>query len=262
MNDNRPIGVFDSGVGGLSILSELKAILPHESFIYFADQAHMPYGGKSKEKIEEITEKVVNFLEKEDCKAIVIACNTATVNSIDYLREKFSFPIIGTVPVVKTIVQKTKTRKTAIFSTPTTAKSAYLSDLISKFSDGVEVIVVGETTLENYVERGDINNPEVDKIIRRFLTPLINDGVDSIALGCTHYAFLKKKIEDNFKNVGIYDSSEAVARQAKRVLEKAGMLSSEARETVFYTTGDIDHFQKVSEMLLDQKLANFKKAGI
>ncbi len=262
MNDNRPIGVFDSGVGGLSILSELKKTLPRESFIYFADQAHMPYGEKNKEEIAEIAENIVNFLVKKGCKAIVIACNTATVNSIDYLREKFSFPIVGTVPVVKTIVQKTKSGKAAIFSTPNTAKSIYLANLINKFSDGVEIYVVGETTLENYVENGDINNSQVDRIIKHFLTPLINDGVDSIALGCTHYSFLKEKIEKDFKNVGVYDSNEAIARQVKRVLELNKMVSSEALDTVFYTTGNVGLFKRVSEMLLHQKLGNFEKAGI
>src|SRR3989344_5654807 len=145
--DNRPIGIFDSGVGGLSILLEIQKLLPHETFIFVADQSFVPYGKKTKEELIDRVSRIIEFLREKNVKAVVAACNTATVYTIEEMRQKFEMPIIGTVPVVKTLANISKTRKAAVFSTPATAKSPYLEDLIEKFAPDMEILRVGGSRL-------------------------------------------------------------------------------------------------------------------
>lgn len=255
--DNRPIGIFDSGVGGLSVLLEIEKLLPNEAFVFVADQGHMPYGGKTKKELEVLTDKILNFLASKNVKAVVIACNTATVYTIDYLREKYKIPIIGTAPVIKTIASISKTKKTAVFSTPATAKSDYLSSLIKKFADGVIVYKVGGTGLEELIEAGELENPKTDKILRKYLTPLLKKNVDSIALGCTHYPFLKEKIQKIVgPNVAVVDSGGAVARRLRAVLTNENFLSSEKNEDLYYTTGNVKHFRALLQKILGKKIKN------
>lgn len=256
---NNPIGVFDSGVGGLSILRELKKNLPSETFIFVADQKNVPYGGKTKEQLIKFSDRIVGFLvNQKKVKAIVIACNTSTVYSIGYLRSKYKIPIIGTVPVIKTIAKLTKSRKTAVFSTPATAKSQYLSDLIKKFAKGITVYKIGGTGLEELIETGDLDNKKIDKILHESLAPLLKKDVDAIALGCTHYPFLKDKIQKIVgKNVQVVDSGGAVARRTKEVLIKENLLGNyKLREDYFYTTGNVVKFKKALKNLLDLRTEN------
>ncbi|MCL4354236.1 glutamate racemase [Patescibacteria group bacterium] len=261
--DNRPIGIFDSGVGGLSVLRELKKLLPSENFIFIADQANVPYGGKTKEQLIGFSDKIVNFLVNEKkVKAIVIACNTSTVYSIDFLRLKYKIPIIGTVPVVKTIARLTKSGKTAVFSTPATAKSSYLTQLINKFAGGVTVYKIGGTGLEDLVEEGNLKNPKIKKILLESLIPLKQKGVDALALGCTHYPFLRDQIEAIVgKDVAIVDSGGAVARRTKEILSRENLLGNLAADDCFYTTGNKAKFTKALKNLLDlntDKVYNLK----
>ncbi|MBU2632336.1 glutamate racemase [Patescibacteria group bacterium] len=251
--NNRPIGVFDSGVGGLSILRELKKLLPNEIFIFVADQKNVPYGGKTKEQLISYADKIVSFLvNQKKVKAIVIACNTSTVYSIDFLRLKYKIPIIGTVPVIKTISNLTSGGKTAVFSTPATAKSQYLSDLIEKFAGKTTVYKVGGTGLEDLVEEGNLNNLKIDRILHESLTPLREKGVDALALGCTHYPFLRDKIEVIMgPKVAIVDSGGAVSRRTKEVLTKENLLGNLKSDDYFYTTGNEVKFKKALKDLLD-----------
>ena len=253
--NNRPIGIFDSGVGGLSVLEELQKLLPVETFIFVADQEHVPYGGKTKEEIEILTDKILSFFVSKNVKAVVIACNTATVYAIDYLRQKYKIPIIGTVPVIKTIASISKTKKTAVFSTPATAKSDYLSSLIKKFADGVKVFKVGGTGLEELIEEGKLEDLKTDKVLRESLEPLLKKNVDAIALGCTHYPFLRAKIQKIVgPNVAVVDSGGAVGRRTKTILENNGILASKKNKDMFFTTGNKEKFRNVSEKLLQKKL--------
>lgn len=253
--NNSPIGVFDSGVGGLSVLAELQKLLPMETFIFVADQANVPYGGKTKEEIEILTDKILGFLVSKNVKAVVVACNTATVYAIDYLRQKYQVPIIGTVPVIKTIASISKTKKTAVFSTPATSKSDYLTSLIEKFADGVMVYKVGGTGLEELIEEGKLEDLETDKVLHESLEPLLKKNVDAIALGCTHYPFLRKKIQEIVgPNIAVVDSGGAVARRTKAILENNGILASKKNEDIFFTTGDKEKFKMVAQKLLEKKL--------
>jgi glutamate racemase len=253
--DNRPIGIFDSGVGGLSILLEIQKLLPQETAIFVADQSFVPYGGKTKEQLLERVTKIIEFLRKKDVKAVVMACNTATVYTIDEMRQKFQMPIIGTVPVIKTIASISKTKKAAVFSTPATAKSFYLDGLIDKFAGGVEVTKVGGTGLEELVEEGELNSPEINAILKEELSPLVAGGIDAIALGCTHYPFLRANIETIVgKGITVVDSGGAVARRLKEVLTNNTELSERKDRDEYYTTGEAEKFQRVAEKLMNAKL--------
>ncbi|MFI5265155.1 MAG: glutamate racemase [Candidatus Levyibacteriota bacterium] len=255
---NRPIGVFDSGVGGLTVLVELQTQLPKESFIYIADQKYIPYGTKSRSTVKARALALATFLEEKNVKIIVVACNTATVIAIDALRKECPVPIIGIVPVIKTAAEKTKTKKIAVFATPATTKSAYLTRLIKKFADGAYVYKNGATRLEDLIETGDLTNPKIERILKKHLLLLKKAGVDVIALGCTHYPFLKDRMQKIVgKNILILDSGGAAARQTKRVLEeeeiKALSLAKKSKDW-YYTTGDASAFQNVVKKLLGKKI--------
>lgn len=261
--DNRPIGIFDSGVGGLSVLLEIKKLLPNENFIFFADQGHVPYGGKTKKELEILTDKILGFLVSKNVKTVVAACNTATVYTIDYLRKTYNIPIIGTVPVIKTIASISKTKKTAVFSTPATAKSDYLSSLINKFADGVVVYKIGGTGLEELIEDGRLEDSKTDKILHDSLEPLLKKNVDAIALGCTHYPFLRKRIQEIVgKNVAVVDSGGAVARRLKFILGHNNIFGNERFEDQYFTTGKAEKFRKVAEKLINGKIENVSKITI
>lgn len=255
--DNRPIGLFDSGVGGLSILQEIEKLLPQESFVFVADQKHVPYGKKTRAELEQLTFKIVNFLITMDVKLVVVACNTATVYTIDYLRKNFTIPIVGVVPVVKTLAEITKTKKVGILATPATSESPYLQELIATYCQGVQVFNVGGTGLEEMVEGGEIDSHQVGETLVKFLEPMVNADVDAIALGCTHYPFLRERIEKIVgPTVAVLDSGGAVARQVGRILENNNSLGRQKSEDFFYTTADPHKFKEVAEKLLDRQLKN------
>ena len=263
MYDNRPIGIFDSGVGGLSIYQVVKKHLPQESFVYLADQANNPYGGRPEKEIQKLASNVVSFLAQKNVKIVIVACNTATVHAINELRSVFAIPIIGVVPVVKTLSRNTKSGKVAVFSTPATAKSTYLSNLIKKFAPNIEVYKVGSSGLEHLVEQGVTEGREIDKALKIALIPLVAKDVDSIALGCTHYPFIESQMKKVLgSKIKIYDSGIAVARRTKQVLENENILAKRRVEDYFYTTGDDSKFKKVAEKLLGEKLAHVEKAVI
>jgi glutamate racemase len=253
--DNRPIGIFDSGVGGLSILLEIQKLLPHETFIFVADQSFVPYGEKTKEELVARVTKIVDFFKTKNVKAVVVACNTATVYTIGEIRAKFDMPIIGTVPVVKTLANVSKTGKAAVLSTPATAKSAYLSELVSKFAPDMEIFKIGGSNLEALVEQGELDSPEISAVLKKELPPLVEKGVDAIALGCTHYPFLRKQIETIVgPHVTVVDSGGAVARRLSQVLTLNDILAREKTTDEYYTTADENKFQRVAEKLMDKKI--------
>lgn len=253
---DRPIGVFDSGVGGLTILSDLQKLLPNEHYVYVADQAFSPYGKRSLKELQERVTKTTSFLLSKHCKTIVVACNTATVGTIRELRRKFKTPIIGVVPVIKVLAKISKTKKTAVFATPSTIKSIYLDLLISEFGEGISVKKEGETGLEVLIEEGEIESPKIKTILKKHLIPLITSGVDAIALGCTHYPFIKDKMQQiTGSSIKILDSGGAVARQTRRVLEVENLISLEKKEKDwYYTTGNALKFDTVVKKLTGKKI--------
>ena len=257
--NNQPIGILDSGVGGLSIWKEIVKNLPHESTIYLADSINCPYGDRTEDEIYILAKRLVKFLLDKKVKLIVLACNTITVFCIDKLRIDFpNIPIVGTVPAVKTAAELTKSKKIGILSTEPTARSEYQKDLINKFAKGCFVINKGESKLVPYIEKGDTKSEKIKKILRDSLKEFLAKDVDVIALGCSHFPFLKDEIGEIMGDrVKILDSGEAIARQVKRVLINNNHLSlSNNPSHIFYTTGNAKEFSKVSKKLLGDKFGN------
>lgn len=256
MSDKRPIGVFDSGVGGLSVLLELHKLLPKEDFIFIADQAHVPYGEKTTSQLCQLASNISDFLTKKDVKLIVVACNTATCNSIDFLRKKFTIPFVGTVPAVKTAAEKTAKKCIGIISTPATSESSYLADLITSHAQGVKVINIGCAGLENVVEKGDINSKEVESLLKKYLGPIKRAGADAIVLGCTHYPFLRSKIKTSLgPNVKIFDSGKAIAKRTLSLLKNSSSLNDRGGKSYYFTTGDGKNFSKAASVLMGKSIS-------
>jgi len=262
---NKPIGVFDSGVGGLSILAELQILLPNENFIFLADQKYVPYGEKSKKELIELGFRVTDyFVKNHDIKMMVIACNTATCSTIEELRARYSFPIVGTVPAVKPAALKTKNKTIAVISTPSTSRSQALKNLIKDNCADIDVLNIGCQNLENVVEKGELNSKEVNNLLLKYLRRVLDSQADYLVLGCTHYPFLKKSIE---KIVGprikLIDSGYAIAKQTKNLLGSCLMQNKTNKysKTIYFTTGSSAKFSKVAGKLLKHKVKS-KKAAI
>lgn len=247
----NPIGIIDSGVGGLSIASTLIKNLPKESFIYVADSKNCPYGQETREEIYKLTKKMIDFLLKQHIKLLAIACNTITVSCIDDLRKDYpKLPIVGIVPVIKTAVEKTKNKKIGIFSTLVTANSNYQKDLIEKFAKGYFVLNLGSSNLVSLIEKLDFE--ATDRALPEELEPFRRSNIDTLALGCSHFPLIKDQIQKYLPNVLILDSAEAVSRQVERILTYEDLLSKlKTSGYNFYTTGDLkvlDYFtQKLTK---------------
>ena len=225
-----PIGVFDSGVGGLSILKEIRRELPNEDLLYVADSAHVPYGEKSVEYVERRSIAIAEFLIGSGAKAVVVACNTATAAAIHSLRGRFSLPIIGIEPAVKPAAEATRSGVVGILATSGTLASDRFSSLRSRFDSEVEVLVQPCTGLVEQVERADLESDATRKLLEKHLARLLDRGADVIVLGCTHYPFLAPLIREIAgPAVSLIDPSAAVAREVRRRLEKEGMLSAGTR---------------------------------
>ena len=254
MADNNPIGIFDSGVGGLSVLAEIKKVLPTENFIFLADQSHVPYGAKTKRQLENLSERITNFLLTHHIKLLVIACNTATCHALDYLRSKYKVPIIGVVPAIKPAAARSKNNKVAIMSTPATAKSVYLSRLIANFAPHAHVLKLGCLGLEESVEV--LNKKQSLKLLDIYTKKIKKFGADVIVLGCTHFPHLKGDIQKLVgPNVKIIDSGRAIAKRTKFILQKMDALSKDNTLDVYYTTDDPQKFSKVASVLLGRKIS-------
>lgn len=260
MADNRPIGLFDSGVGGLSVLQEIKSILPNESLFFLADQAHVPYGGKSAKELNNLTERITSFLLKFNIKMLVVACNTASCYSIDYLRRKFRLPVVGVVPAIKPAARLTKKGKITIMATPATSRSRYLKNLVNKFAGQIKVLRLGCGGLEDAVEV--LNYQKIDKLLDKYIAKIKNFNSDVVILGCTHYPFLKKDIRNRLgPSVKIIDSGKAIAQRVNFLLEKSDSLSTKKKDDQYFTTLDTLKFSKVASVLLKTKI-NASKASI
>jgi glutamate racemase len=251
--DNRPIGAFDSGVGGLSVWKAVRKLLPDESMIFLADSGHVPYGEKTTAELEDLTGRITDFLVKKDCKIVVVACNTATVHAIGYLRDRFpDVPFVGVVPVVKTLSSRTRTGTIAVLSTPATSKSEYLAGLIEEFAPGKNVVNVGCDGLEDMVESGMVGTRATTALLERHLEPVRQSDADVVGLGCTHYPFLRHRIKSLLgPGITLYDPSRPVARRVREVLLARDGLARNASPTFeFYTTGDAQTVRRVASRLL------------
>jgi glutamate racemase len=239
----QPIGIFDSGVGGTSIWKEIKTLLPNENSIYLADSKNAPYGPKGKDAIIELSTKNTEYLLNKNCKLIVVACNTATTNAIDYLRQTYNVPFIGIEPAIKPAALHTKTNAVGILATKGTLSSELFSKTSNLFANKVSVVEQNGNGIVELIEDGQLHSHEMKALLRLYLEPMIKANIDYLVLGCTHYPYLMPLLIDLLPDhVKIIDSGEAVARQTKAVLEKNNLLNTETilANNLFYTNGNPD----------------------
>ncbi|MBE5785622.1 MAG: glutamate racemase [Clostridiales bacterium] len=254
------IGFFDSGLGGISILKEAVRILPHESFLYYGDNANAPYGVRSSDDITALTLSALRFLVSQGVKALVIACNTATATCINTIRSEFSLPVISVEPAVKPAALQPGNGKILMLATPITVKHDRYLSLQNRMPDPDRIINVSCPELVDRIEQGIFTENGYDDILDRCLFPWHNKTIDSIVLGCTHFMFIKQAIVRyaamHFSGAAtIYDSSKATALQLARVLQRHGISApAEATGTVvFHTSGDISRLMPLFLKLLEQK---------
>jgi glutamate racemase len=251
-SNTNPIGIFDSGVGGLAVLAEVQRLLPGEDLVYYADSAHFPYGSRAPVEIRARAEAVTRELLALGSKVIVVACNTATSAAIAHLRETFAVPFVGMEPALKPAAERTLAGKVALLVTPGTAKGKKLSALIDRYGAEVSVRIVPAPDLAERVEAGDLGSDSTRALVRRYLASATADGADVLALGCTHYAFLRTMIEEEAAgSVAVIEPSEAVARQVQRVLEAEKLRNpgTDGGGVRYLTSGDNAAFAAVRKQL-------------
>lgn len=237
MAKSDPIGMFDSGVGGTSILKEIHELMPLERIIYLADSQNAPYGRKSKDEIIELAFKNTDLLLEMGCKIIVVACNTATTNAIDELRKKYKIPFIGIEPAIKKAALASSKKSIGILATKGTLTSELFTKTSSLYTKDIKTIEVIGTGLVEAIESGKVLEASTEKLLKEIMQPIIEKDIDYLVLGCTHYPYLIPQLEKILpSHVKIIDSGKAVARQTKTILEVNNQLTEVQQDSpVFYT---------------------------
>ncbi len=256
ISSTSPIGVFDSGVGGLSVLRAIRAQMPEESIIYFGDQGHIPYGPRPMEQIRNFSEAITKFLLDQDAKIIVVACNTASAAALKYLRETFpEVAFVGMEPAVKPAAEHTQTGRVGVLATPATFQGALYASVVERFANGVELLQNTCPGLVQQIEQGNLNGDVARQILNAALSPMLEKNIDTVVLGCTHYPFVIPVIERIVgKNVRVIDPAPAVAKQVRRVLETKGLKneSNSQGEVKLYTSRDPEEMKSLLPILLGE----------
>lgn len=272
MSDNYsgPIGVFDSGVGGISVLRAIWQELPLETILYLADQAHVPYGPRPLEQVRKFSEVITQSLIEQGSKIIVVACNAASAAALHHLRNVFpNTPFVGMEPAVKPAVEYTRSGVVGVLATPATFQGALYASVVERFAAGVELIQDTCPGLVAQIEAGRLNTSDTRAILEKAILPMLHRGIDTIVLGCTHYPFVIPMIQDIAgENVRVIDPAPAVARQVRRLLEQSGSLNShsskakpskisptrfdvrECEGTHFFTSGNHEAFRQILQQFL------------
>jgi glutamate racemase len=255
-HSGSPIGIFDSGVGGVSVLRAIREQMPEESVIYFGDQGHIPYGPRPLEQIRSFSEAITNFLLERNAKIIVVACNTASAAALKYLRERFAtVQFVGMEPAVKPAAEHTQTGKVGVLATPATFQGALYASVVERFANGVELFQDTCPGLVQQIEQGNLSGKTARKILEDALLPMLQKNIDTVVLGCTHYPFVIPLIQQVVGDkVRVIDSAPAVAKQTLRLLEARGLKNkSESNEGVkFYTSGDPEALRSLLPGLLGE----------
>lgn len=231
MCDNRPIGIFDSGVGGLSVLKELRQVLPNEKFLYFGDTLRVPYGDKSIDELVICTRRILDFFKTQNVKAVIVACNTCSANTIDIVKNDYDFEILGLIEPTAEYVKNLDIKKIGLIATIATVNSSSYNKAIEPF--GIKVFAQGCPKLVKLVESGQVNSPEVKEILADYLKPLLNEKIEKLILGCTHYPFLVPAMKEmGFKDDFFVNPAICLAQKTKEFLEK-NRLSNKDMAQVF-----------------------------
>ncbi len=263
---NRPIGIFDSGIGGLTVLKEIQREVPAEEIVYFGDTARVPYGTKSKETITKFSIDNIEFLQGFDVKIAVVACHTASSLSLDALKEKFSLPIIGVLePGVKEALAKTKNGKIGVIGTKATIGSGAYESGLKRLDSSVKVYSQPCPLFVPFVEEGWLEGEVVSKVARSYLDSLKSFSIDTLILGCTHYPLLRKVIQNAIGgSVRLVNSAQATAKEARELLDKLELAAGKTKglqETRFYVSDEPEQFRTLGERFLGRSIHSVAKVG-
>ena len=244
---NGPIGIFDSGIGGITIYNAINKLMPNESIIYFSDNLNSPYGNKSKEEIKNFSAKNTNWLIEKGCKIIVVACNTATTNSIDYLRNTYKIPFVGVEPAIKPAANNTKTGVIGVLATKGTLTSNLFNITSNDYCSEIKIIESDGQGLVELIENGIFSGEKLEKMLKLFIDPMISANIDYLVLGCTHYPLISKSLKKILpRNVKILDSGIAVAKQTKFLINKNKLVNqNDKSESIFYCNSKTSALEKV-----------------
>ncbi|HLW41396.1 MAG TPA: glutamate racemase [Flavobacterium sp.] len=244
-NDTRPIGLFDSGIGGTTIWFAVHKLLPCENTIFIGDSAHAPYGQRSKEELIALSVKNIDWLLENNVKLVIVACNTATTNAIEELRSIYEIPIIGIEPAIKPAALSTKTKKIGVLATERTLSSYKYAEAQKHFPDITFINQAGHKIVQ-LIEEGQIYSKEMETLLREYITPMIDQQIDYLVLGCTHYPYLLPILKNVVpENIQIIDSGEAIALQTQRILQTNDLLKTDGLPgtSLFYTNKDVEILQ-------------------
>jgi glutamate racemase len=239
---HAPIGIFDSGVGGISVLREIRILQPAESVLYFADQGHVPYGPRGLDEVRRFSEQITSFLLGLGAKLIVVACNTASAAALQQLRKTFpETSFVGMEPAVKPAAESTQSHVVGVLATPATFQGALYASVVERFASGVTILQDTCSGLVSQIENGELDSPTTQEILERALLPMLEQGIDTVVLGCTHYPFVIPLIKQIVgPDVKVIDPAPAVARQVSRLLELAELKNPGYQRSVlrFFTSGE------------------------
>ncbi|MBN2453663.1 MAG: glutamate racemase [Candidatus Omnitrophica bacterium] len=258
MSDGRPVGIFDSGVGGLTVAKQIRKLLPGEDIVYFGDTARVPYGTKSKETVTRFSVENVEFLMEKDVKLVVVACNTASSLGLDFLKRCFRVPIIGVIePGARAAAAATRTKRVGVMGTNATISSGAYERAIRKIGPKISVVVRGCPLFVPLVEEGWLNKPVTRQVASEYLVPLKAARIDTLVMGCTHYPLLKEVIQGVMgPGVTLVDSAKEVAKEARNILDAAGLLNAPGRKgkDFFYVSDEPSRFIRMAERFLGKKI--------
>jgi glutamate racemase len=258
ITQSSPLGVFDSGVGGLSVIRSIWTELPYENILFLADQAHVPYGPRPLEEVRQFAKEITRFLLDQGAKLIVVACNAASAAALKYLRQSFpETTFVGMEPAVKPAVEHSQSKVVAVLATPATFQSQLYASLVERFATGTRLLQNTCPGLVTQIEAGDLDGPFTHQILEKALHPMLAKGADTVVLGCTHYPFVIPLIQQIVgPDVRVIDPAPAVARQVRRVLETQGLRHPSQQpipsaRTRYLTTGDPLRLQTALSHLLN-----------
>lgn len=253
---SAPVGIFDSGVGGISVLRAIRKQMPEEAMVYFGDQSHIPYGPRPMQQIRDFSEEITRFLLRQNAKIIVVACNTASAAALKHLREMFpGVQFVGMEPAVKPAAEHTQTGRVGVLATPATFQGALYASVVERFAKGVELFQATCPGLVQQIEQGNLTGETTRQILEQALTPMLQQNIDTVVLGCTHYPFVIPLIQHIVgKDVRVIDPAPAVAKQTERLLEAGGLrpVSGAKGEIRFYTSGDPRSLRSMLPVLLGE----------
>jgi glutamate racemase len=252
--DTRPIAMLDSGVGGLSILREVRRQLPNEDILYFADQGHVPYGPRPTDEINQFLAGITRFFLARQAKVIVVACNTASAAGLHFLRAEFpEIPFVGMEPAVKPAAQNTHKGAIGVIATKTTSQSALFASVVDRFASDIKVVTQVCPDFVTLVEAGELDSSRAEQIARDYLKPLQDAEIDQLVLACTHFPFLMPLLQRVVgPDVAIIDPSPAIARQTGRIIDGQRNTADHQGYVSYYTSGDPQAFLRLAQNLLDE----------